>query len=518
MSTQGQSPGQSPGQTPGQIPGQILGIADLMDSSGVKFGTSGARGQVVDMSDRVCYAYALAFLQYLAEDQEPGTAAQGQVAIAGDHRPSSPRIMAAVAQAAQDAGFEAINCGMVPSPAIALYGMAHGVPNMMVTGSHIPDDRNGIKFNTEQGEILKQDEEGIRRQEVLIPDGLFDEQGMFTHALALPEASEQAYQEYVRRYTDFYPSDALADMKIGLYGHSGVSRDMMEEILLGLGADVERLGYSEVFIPVDTEAIRPEDVILAKDWAALGKYDALVSFDGDGDRPLVGDEHGNWFRGDVAGVLCARHLNAKCVATPVSSNTLVEKCGWFDSVVRTRIGSPYVVAAMNDQVASGCPSVVGYEANGGFLMDTQIERDGRALSVLPTRDAAIVALALLIMAREQGKPVSALTEGLPARFTYSDRLKNFPTELSQQKIASLNSGDTDADKATIEAMLSTDFGPLESVDSTDGLRMTFVSQEVVHFRPSGNAPELRCYNEAGSEARAVEMNQRCMQILESWRD
>jgi phosphomannomutase len=36
------------------------------------------------------------------------------------------------------------------------------------------------------------------------------------------------------------------------------------------------------------------------------------------------------------------------------------------------------------------------------------------------------------------------------------------------------------------------------VDLTDGLRVTFANDTVIHLRPSGNAPEFRCYAEAGS--------------------
>jgi phosphomannomutase len=45
-------------------------------------------------------------------------------------------------------------------------------------------------------------------------------------------------------------------------------------------------------------------------------------------------------------------------------------------------------------------------------------------------------------------------------------------------------------------------GAVADFDQVDGLRMTFVSGEVLHVRPSGNAPELRCYVEADSEQRA----------------
>ena len=66
-------------------------ISDLMQQSGVKFGTSGARGLADDMTDSVCYAYTKGFLQYLVEDGElkPGA----PVAIAGDLRPDSPNDM-----------------------------------------------------------------------------------------------------------------------------------------------------------------------------------------------------------------------------------------------------------------------------------------------------------------------------------------------------------------------------------------------------------------------------------------
>ncbi len=37
---------------------------------------------------------------------------------------------------------------------------------------------------------------------------------------------------------------------------------------------------------------------------------------------------------------------------------------------------------------------------------------------------------------------------------------------------------------------------VKNVDVTDGLRLTLDNNDVIHLRPSGNAPELRCYAEA----------------------
>lgn len=493
-------------------------IDDLMNMSGVKFGTSGARGLAEAMTDRVCYAYTLGFIGYL---RAAGLIRAGaSVGIGGDRRPSTRRIMTACACAIADLGYRPCALGRIPSPAVAAWGIERGAPTLMVTGSHIPDDRNGIKFNLPTGEILKRDEEGIRAQTIELDPGDFDAAGAFIadRTALLPAEDRTAYRDYVSRYLDFFPNGCLDGLRVGVYEHSSVAGDAYVEVLGGLGAQVTRLGASAVFVPVDTEAIRDEDVALARDWAASGDFDALVSADGDGDRPLVADEHGVWLRGDIAGILCARQLGARGVVTPVSSNTAVEACGWFETVLRTRIGSPFVIEGMQTLVARGVEAVVGYEANGGFLLATEIRRDGRRLAALPTRDAVLVAVAILQAAVAQGKPISALSADLPQRFTWSDRLRDFPTEIAQRRLAELTRGDPVQDAARVESILGAAFGPVARLDDTDGLRITFRSGEIAHLRPSGNAPELRAYTEAATPERAAEMNRICMEILARWRD
>jgi phosphomannomutase len=180
----------------------------------------------------------------------------------------------------------------------------------------------------------------------------------------------------------------------------------------------------------------------------------------------------------------------------------VEKCGWFKTIRRTRIGSPFVVASMNEASAAGAQRVVGYEANGGFLLNSDIERGGKKLRALPTRDAVIVMLGILLLAKVQGKSVSELAATLPARFTASDRIKNFATEKSAAILARFNSGDEAADRVAIEKMFGDIGGRVKNLNRTDGLRIVFENEEVIHLRPSGNAPEFRCYAEAAMEKRA----------------
>ncbi len=313
----------------------LVRIADVMEQSDVKFGTSGARGLADAITDRVAFAYAVAFLRHL-QNRFGATSAKA-VAIAGDLRPSTPRIANACAAAARSLGYEVHWGGEVPSPAVALYGIQKNMPAIMVTGSHIPDDRNGIKFNRPDGEIDKIDEEGIRGSQIELDESLFDQTGALVAGASRYQAVKEVETNYKHRFPAFFGSEVLAGVRVGVYQHSTVGRDLIVEVLQSVGATVTALGRSSVFVPVDTEAVRPEDITLAADWARGGDFDAIVSADGDCDRPLISDERGHWLRGDVIGALVGRLVGATAVATPVSCNTVVELSGAFKRVVRTRI-------------------------------------------------------------------------------------------------------------------------------------------------------------------------------------
>ena len=108
---------------------------------------------------------------------------------------------------------------------------------------------------------------------------------------------------------------------------------------------------------------------------------------------------------------------------------------------------------------------------------------------------------------QEQKPISALLADLPQRFTASGRIQDFPTEESRKIL------DRFDDMSEIDAVFGEVFDRVRSVDRTDGLRVTFETAEVLHMRPSGNAPEFRCYNEADSEERVQEMQKLSMEVL-----
>lgn len=484
-------------------------VRDLMAQSGVAFGTSGARGEVAAMTDRICFAYTAAFLQYLRCQGE--FSAGTRVALAGDLRPSTPRILAACIAAVRSLGGDAVFCGFVPTPALASFAFENAIPSIMVTGSHIPDDRNGIKFYRCTGEVLKDDEAGIAGQSVALDPSRFSREGALLDPACLPEITDVS-QAYVDRYVGFFGSDALAGIKIGVYQHSAVGRDVLVRIVEALGGEALALGRSDQFIPVDTEAVRPEDIAAAREWARELGTDAIISTDGDSDRPLLANEDGEWLRGDRLGILCAQALGADHVVTPISSNSALELTGQFAGVTRTRIGSPYVISGMNAALAAGYKRVCGYEANGGFLLGSDIVRADRTLTALPTRDAVLPILTTLVSSRPAGG-LRALEQRLPARVTYSDRIQAFPTEESGRLFDHLLEGGEAECYERLATYFAAPHGGLANVDLTDGIRMTMANAAVIHLRGSGNAPELRCYTEADNAQIARDLNQQALRTV-----
>lgn len=446
------------------------------------FGTSGLRGLVTELSDDLVAAYVHAFLS-----TQPGCEA---LFVGRDLRPSSLRIAQIICQAAQEAGINVVDCGALATPALALSAMEARAASIMVTGSHIPADRNGLKFYRPDGEISKHDEANITAAYIDATELQGVTKGSYV-------ASSEAEQRYVKRYTNAFESSALEGLKIGVYRHSSVARDTLTGILSALGADVVPLGHADHFIPVDTEAVDAETRAQLKAWCTSLGLDAIASTDGDGDRPLLSDGTGKVIPGDILGVLSARYLGANTVVTPVSSNDMVRRLPDFDTVRLTRIGSPYVIAGMGLETREGS-KIGGFEANGGFLLGFDAEL-AAALPALLTRDAILPILAPLHAARLAGTSLAELVEGLPACFTAADRLKDIDRPQAVGFLASLSKSD---DR---QADLFGPFGKITSVDRTDGLRVNLEAGEVLHLRLSGNAPEFRIYGQASSEARAQDL-------------
>lgn len=445
-----------------------------------KFGTSGLRGLVVELTPDLIADYTRAFLAACPTGDT--------VCVGWDLRASSPTIADHVAATLCESGKHVQICGAIPTPALAFHAMRQGHAAIMITGSHIPADRNGLKFYTEAGEITHADQERIAA------------------ALGAPRPEARSGQRievsdcaarFVDRYVGAFAADCLRGLRVGIYEHSSVARDILHAVARGLGAETVALGRTETFVPVDTEAIDAESRAMLAGWIADHDLDAILSTDGDGDRPMVAGKSGQIIPGDILGPLTARHLGAETVCTPISSNSLVLDMPAFKEVRLCKIGSPHVIAEMDAALrADPQTRVVGYEANGGFLLGFDVVTASGTLAALATRDSVLPVIVPLIAAHQAGQSLDALAASLPPRFTATNRLQEVATEKSQRLISMLKS-DQSARRAFFAGL-----GNEHEVNTLDGLRVVFESGETIHLRPSGNAPECRVYVEADTAAKA----------------
>src|ERR1700760_3139315 len=527
-----------------------MGVATKLDSLQARlnyepqelaFGTSGRRGKVVDLTQLEVYLNALAELEYLQSlpIAEGGIKRGDPFYFAYDLRPSSSELASqeqgrgelaqAIVAAIGDAGMQAVNLGRIPTPALASFALSRKKGSIMVTGSHIPFERNGYKTNSSRGELLKQQEAPINQQVRAVRKRLyeqpwdqsrFDERGMLKGGhQSLPSENGEARAEYIQRFTHFFAGSSLNGKRLLVYQHSAVGRDLLVEILERLGAQVVKGGRSETFVPIDTENIDAAQLAviqaLADEATANGgPLHAVVSTDGDSDRPLVlgvdpatGRVH--FFGGDLLGMVVAEYLQADAVVVPISCNDAIDR-GKLATVVepKTRIGSPYVITGMEAALAKGKQRVCGWEANGRFLTGSPITRNGATLAPLPTRDAGLPILGVLFAAEQNGLSLVDLFARLPKRFSRAALLKQFPRATALKIVGRFS---PPAEAQTIKKDLAEFFTPalgfsgIDRVDYTDGVRILFANGEVAHVRPSGNADELRIYAVADTQSRADAM-------------
>lgn len=553
-------------------PGRSLRESLNYEPQPLNFGTSGRRGLVVHLTQLEIYINALAELEYLLSlpVAEGGIRPGDEFFYARDLRPSSSAYVAAeqgrgelaqaVEQAVRDAGLRPVNLGCIPTPALSYYAFRQQRGSIMVTGSHIPFERNGYKTNTSRGELLKKDEAPINARVAQVREriyaqpceqSLFGPDGRFKtgHRELSPE-TDAARRLYIQRYLEFFGAGSLKGLTLLAYQHSAVGRDLLVEVLQGLGAEVVPAGRSESFVPIDTENM--DDAQLARiqelvDAAVTQghKLDAVVSTDGDSDRPLLLglEKEGErtrvrFFGGDLVGMIVAEFLGADAVVVPISCNDALDRGVLRDRLEpKTRIGSPFVVAGLEAARAKGRRRVCGWEANGGFLTGSDFERGGCVLTALPTRDALLPILGVLSAMAERRYNMVDLFGRLPKRFSKAALLKQFPRPVSQRIIAQFSPLDPQIKEVTfngdelkaldehgsalsglspaslssllaIRARLAGFFTPVDGfgkilkINYIDGVRLYFNNGEVAHVRPSGNADELRVYAVADTAARA----------------
>ncbi len=447
--------------------------------SQLKFGTSGVRGLVTQFTDEECYRFTAAFVESIKGRRFD------QMLVAGDLRESTPNIKKKVIQALNHLGYQVLDGGTVPTPALAWGCAGLRVPGIMITGSHIPADRNGLKFYLPEGEILKSDEESILKY---YHQGEKNSVPSLSHSLV--QAEIDLAGRFQDRYLEAFPGRPLQGLRVGFYSHSSVARDLYPPLLTQMGADVFEFGRSSHFIPVDTEAV--ESVQFLSQTLKEHSLHLVISTDGDADRPLVVSDAGRVVPGEILGLIASNYLGIQTIVYPVSCSSLLEASGWIEECLITRIGSPFVLGQMLDRIRE-FPNrrIAGFEANGGYLLGSQT----MGLRPLMTRDSLLPILCFLLSMKKQSPmQASQLLTPFSNRINLSGLIRGIAPDQAALVLRNfknqLNQGQD------FDSPIS--LGLVGVVNELDGVRVLFQTNHIVHLRPSGNAPEFRIYIESDS--------------------
>lgn len=438
------------------------------------FGTSGVRGSAKDFfTDQFCFDVGRTFAKFLFKHKQ-----RGKIAVGMDPRESSPRIKRAFILGLQQEGYEVFDQGLVPVPAInyILIGDPDFSGGAMITGSHIRADFNGIKFFAFKEEILKKHENEIGE----IYDDV-KEKILFKSKKTIFGKENKALKLYRKMLLQLAKSP-YPKWKIVIDCGNGCQLKAIPGILKQSGLEIKVINdnlQAKKFIPRDTET--EEAVRELQKKVKTIKADFGIAFDMDGDRVVFVDEAGQFIPGDYTGSLIAKYSKSPIIVAPINASQVLDKIG--KKIIRTRVGSPYVVETMKKYGAT-----FGFEANGG----------GFSAEVMMSRDAGSTVIKILNLLKESKKSLKELIDILPQFFLYRTKIE-CPRELNPIIIKKA--------KSKFKGI---------KIENIDGLKIWLSNGSWILFRPSSNAPEFRVFAEAKTKKQAREIGKRGINFVKSF--
>lgn len=357
------------------------------------FGTDGVRGAFGSdiMNEAFARLLGAAAARFLKERGVPA----GEVLIGRDTRGSGPVLERALAAGLATEGFKPVSLGVLPTPAVS-YALRTrpAALGVVITASHNPASDNGIKFFTSTGVKLTDEDEA--RIEGLLPAEVAD--------VPVAIESRDGEADYVAAAVRLLPAGALRGWKIVLDAAHGAACRTSPAVLRALGAEVEVIGAApdgrNINDGVGSQHPEKLAAVVKSTGARLG-----IAHDGDADRCVLCDEHGEVLDGDELLTVLALHalrtgrLAASTLVVTVQSNLGVDAAlrAAGGKVVRTAVGDRYVIERM---MAEGF--MLGGESSGHVI----------CREVSPTGDGLVAALRLLAIMVETGEPLSKLRRAL----------------------------------------------------------------------------------------------------------
>lgn len=359
------------------------------------FGTDGMRGKVNSWPMTVDTALRLGLAAGIKFRKGPH-----RVVIGKDTRLSGYMFESALTAGLCAAGMHVIMTGPLPTPAISfLTRNMRADLGVVISASHNPFNDNGIKFFDAEGFKLPDSVENE------ISDMVLDKEFHWPYPAPTKVGRATKIEDAGGRYIVYIKSSfpahlTLAGLRIVVDCANGASYKVAPLALEELGAEVFRIGCSPDGVNINDHcgSLHP-DVVAAK--VKELRADIGLALDGDADRLIVVDEHGNILNGDQLMALCAQSMMARgelpgnlLVSTVMSNLTLdifMREHG--GKLMRTPVGDRYVVDAMRREGA-----MLGGEQSGHLIF--------RHYST--TGDGLLAALQILRIVKEKEKPLSEL--------------------------------------------------------------------------------------------------------------
>jgi len=379
------------------------------------FGTDGIRAVagVAPLDKRTVRAVGVALAKTLGEG--------ARVVMGMDTRESGPWIAAMLAAGLREGGATVQSAGVIPTPAIAFLARKHGFSaGVVISASHNPWEDNGIKvFGGDGFKLPDSVEMGIEAEieRVLESEGSEPRaQGSDGTDDELPEVNDGYRAEYVRFLLDAVPGVSLDNRTVVIDCANGAASSVAVQVFEALGGTIEVTHASPDGRNINEGcgALHPE--IVAATVKVLGAS-LGCTFDGDADRALFADEHGNVVNGDAVMLACARDLQARgllagdlVVATTMSNMGLeaaFKRSGI--TMLRAPVGDKYVLEEMKQSGAS-----LGGEQSGHVLFPAKAT----------TGDGLLTALLVIDVVHRSGKTLGELIADL----------KNFPQVILNVKV------------------------------------------------------------------------------------
>ena len=363
------------------------------------FGTDGVRG--VANSELTCemamnIGRAAAMVLTNEDRRHP------RVLIGKDTRKSSDMLEAAITAGLCSVGANVIQLGVVPTPAVAyLVGKYKADAGVVLTASHNPCEFNGIKIFSGDGYKLP---DALEEQiEAIVLDHAATPPTPVGGDLGTVSAAPDAVRDYVDHVKSTVPF-SLDGLHIAIDCANGASSRTAELLFTELGAQVDMLFDKP-------DGVNVNDKCGSTHMEALMEYvkthgvDAGIAFDGDADRCLAVDEHGNFVDGDFIMAICAADMKSRgklakstVVGTIMTNMGFNRFCAENDmKFSATKVGDRYVLEEM---LLEGY-NFGGEQSGHVIFLDFATTGDGQLtaahlLSLMRRREAKLSSLATIM--------------------------------------------------------------------------------------------------------------------------